>query len=122
MFNINIQATNIELTESIKEHVHSRISTLEKVLGSTADVMIHTEVGKTTQHHNKGDVFKTDIKLSVDGKQYVVSFTDTDLYAAVDKAKDEIMREIKRTKGRKRTLMERGARSLKKRLKGLKPW
>ena len=114
--NINIKATNIELTDAIREYVNKRVSSLEKLIKDGA--IISVEVGRTTNHHNKGDIFKAEINIKNDGEVFYADVEREDLYSAIDEVKEEISRKLKRNKGRTTTLYRRGAKSVKKMLKG----
>ena len=58
----NIKATNMELTSSITEHINDRVETINKFLNDN-NAIIQIEVGRTTNHHNKGDVFRAEFNL-----------------------------------------------------------
>ena len=84
-----IKATNIEMTEAIKQYVEEKMLSLDKLtthFGSAASLDI--EVGRETEHHQKGPIFKCEVNLQIPGKVVRVDVTDEDLYAAIDKAKD----------------------------------
>lgn len=115
----NIKATNMELTGAINDYVNKRLSSIEKFVKKGEEIIAHIEVGKTTNHHKQGDVFRAEFDLDISGvKFYTVSEKD-DLYAAIDEAKQEIVRQITNNKDRKQTLYKRGATSVKKMLKGI---
>ena len=124
LMNINIKATNIELTDAIKEYVNTKVSALEKVMGGEdQSVNVFVEIGKESNHHNKGeDIFMAEIRMRFSGKDYFLKDTNSDLYAALDSVKDDIVRDVKADRKKDKTLFIRGARSLKKRIKGMKPW
>lgn len=118
--NINIKATNMELTSAISEYVNKRLASLEKFSKKDTSISGHVEVGKTTNHHKQGeDVFKAEFDLEIGGKNFFAMSEMNDLYAAIDDAKEEIMRTITNDKDRKQTLFKRGALSVKKMLKGI---
>jgi len=118
MSNINIKATNMELTDAIREYVDKRIESIEKYI-KNGILTGQVEVGKTTNHHKQGEVFKAEIDISIDGEHFFAMSEQSDLYAAIDDAKEEIARRITSTKDRKKTLFKRGAMSVKKMLKGM---
>ncbi len=121
--NINIKATNIDLTDPIRDYVHSKIGALEKIIGNSDEVNLFVEIGKESNHHNKGeDLFMAEVRSRIAGKDYYVKNFNADLYAAIDATKDNFLRDVKTDKKRGQTLFIRGARSLKKRIKGMKPW
>ncbi len=116
--NTNIKATNMELTSAITEYVNKRIESLAKFLKGK-DAHVHVEVGKTTQHHKNGEYYKADINISAGVLKAFASAEESDLYSAIDSAKEEIARSLVDIKDREKTLFKRGAKSVKKMLKGL---
>jgi len=120
---INLQGKNMELTEPIKEYVLKRVTNLGKLLSSIEEkggkVMVNFEVGKSTNHHKGGDVFHTDCLIKIDGKDFYGSADKEDLYEAIDAIKDSLYNELNKNKDRSQTLLYRGARSIKKMMKGL---
>ena len=120
---INLQGKNMELTEAIKDYVLKRVTNLGKLLSSIEErggkVMVNFEVGKSTNHHKSGEVFHTDCLIKIDGKEFYGSSDKEDLYQAIDAIKDSLYNEINKNKDRSQTLLHRGARSIKKMMKGL---
>ena len=120
---INLQGKNIELTDAIHNYVVKRITNLEKLLTKIeqgkGEIMVNFEVSKSTNHHKSGDVFHSDCLIRIDGKEFYSSADKEDLYEAVDSVKDSLYLEISKDKDRTQTLFTRGARSVKKMLKGL---
>lgn len=115
---INIKATNMELTSAITEYVNKRLASLEK-FAKGKEMNGYVEVGKTTHHHKQGDVFKAEFDIQIDGERFFTEASESDLYAAIDEAKEEVTRKITHTKDRKKTLFKRGAISVKKMVKGI---
>lgn len=121
--NINIKATNIDLTLEIKDYVNEKINSLSKFIDHDRDVNVFVEIGKDSNHHQNGpDVFLAEVRFNLSGKDFYIKDRAGELFEAVDLVKDEALRQVKDIRGRKRDLFVRGARSLKKRIKGMKPW
>jgi putative sigma-54 modulation protein len=120
---INLQGKNIELTEAIKDYVLKRVTNLEKLLSRIKEgggkVIANFEVSKSTNHHKSGEVFHADCLIKIDGKEFYSSADKEDLYQAIDAIKDTLYYEINKNKDRSQTLLYRGARSIKKMMKGL---
>lgn len=116
---INIQGTNIELTESIKDYVNKKVVILDKFIDKLEDVLLEIEIGKTTNHHKQGDIFKAEINISFSGKKFYATSIKEDLYGAIDDVKEQIEYQLIQSKERGETLFRRGARSIKKMMKGL---
>lgn len=119
---INIKATNIELTPAISAYVEKKLSAIEKFLGGSKDVVAKVEVGKSTQHHKSGDIFKAEVHISGAGADYYALSEESDLYAAIDLVKDEIVRNLAHEKGKRFALARRGARKVKEMIKGFNPF
>ena len=121
--NINLQGKNIELTPAIYDYVLKRVTNLEKLLKSIetegGEVSAQFEVSQSTRHHKSGAIFHADCLIKTECEEFYSSADEEDLYAAVDAVKENLFREISKHKDRKQTLLYRGARSIKKMLKGL---
>lgn len=116
---INIKATNLELTQAISDYLEKRISTLDKFVNKNDEsAMADVEVGKSTKHHQSGDIFRAEINLHVAGKNLRAVSEKDNLYAAIDEAKDEMAREITSHKAKQRTLLRRGGAKIKDFLRG----
>lgn len=116
---INIKATNMELTSVISDYVNKKIESIQKLVGSSEQHHIYVEIGKTTNHHKQGNHFKAEFDVLIDGEKFFTASEKSDLYKALDDAKDEVVRRIKNSKKRKTTLFKRGATSVKKMIKGI---
>lgn len=115
---INIKATGIELTPAISDYVHKKLSALGKYIAN-ADAVVQVEVGRTTQHHKTGEVFKAEVHVRGAGLDLYAVSEHSDLYAAIDLVKDEISRNALHEKGKKESLTRRSARRVKDIMKGL---
>lgn len=116
METIKIKATNTTLTEAITEYVSSKLgkSALEKFAGSYDIISVEVDIGKTTEHHNNGEIFRAEVNVAVKGKVLRAVSDKEDLYAAIDDVRDEIVKLLKDTKTKKETMWRRGARNIKK--------
>ena len=114
---INTKTTNISLTPAISEYIEKRIGSLDKFYKEEEDIVVNVEVGKTTEHHKSGDIFRAEIHLRSRGNEYYASAETEDLYAAIDQVKDKIVYEL--TSRRKRTirLFRKGGAKIKNLLK-----
>jgi len=115
----SIKTKNFESTEEIENYLDKKLKSLEKFLSSfNRDlVKVEVEIGRTTKHHQAGDIFRAEINLSINGKLFRVESEQESLYAAIDEVRDDLEREIKKFKEKRETIFIRGARSIKKKLK-----
>lgn len=122
---INVKATNMDLTPEIHDYVVEKVTDLGKLLqkfqDEGAEVLVQFEVAKTTNHHQSGDkLFRADCNVSINGVGDFYSHKEEqDIFAAIDIVKDKLFREIRSGKNKRETLFRRGARSVKKMLRGL---
>jgi putative sigma-54 modulation protein len=116
---INLKATGIELTPAISSYAEKKISSLEKFFRTAPEAVAHVEVGKVSQHHKSGDVFRAEVRVIGAGLDFYAAAEKSDLYAAIDAVKDEAAQALKHEKGRRDALYRRGGRAVKDMMKGL---
>lgn len=92
--NISISYKNIESTEALEKHVREKIGSLEKFIKNEA-AYAQVEIGKPSDHHNKGEVFYAEVNLELGGHLLRAESRHEDLYAAVNDARDKLEREFK---------------------------
>lgn len=98
---INLKASNLELTPAIRAYVQTKMDMLEKFLGHLPVISCHFEVEQTTHHHLKGEIFRAEANLAVPGQLLRVAKTEKNLYKAIDKVKDHLAAMIKKYKDKK---------------------
>lgn len=122
---INLKGTNLELTESIRVYVDRKVGELERFIQNIGEsptssrkhdpIIADVEVGKISDHHRKGNVFRTEINVSVPHiKQVLRAVSEReDLHIAIDEAKAEMQRQLKHYTDKERTRKKQGWRRLK---------
>lgn len=117
--NIKIRSINFEITPAIDDYISKKISSLEKFLErKDGEVICEVEIGRTTKHHNSGDIFKAEINLTQPGSKQVYAVAEeVDLYTAIDVVRDEAERVIVSKKTKDSTLFRRGAAQVKNLIK-----
>jgi putative sigma-54 modulation protein len=118
----NIKATNITITPAISEYIEKKLESVTKYFKNLEEVVINIEVGKSTRHHKQGDVFLAELHVINGGQDYYVQAHKEDLYAAIDEAKDDLIREMSSRRKRALRLVRRGGVRLKNMIKNLNPW
>lgn len=110
-----IKATNFEHTPAIDAYVLKRVASFEKFLDTNDEsILCQVEIGKTTNHHKQGDVYRAEINMHVAGKDIYSEQTEPDLYVAIDEVTDEVKRIIKTHRSKQKTLIRRGGALIKK--------
>lgn len=89
-----IKGTNMELTPAIKEYATQKLASLDKLTERYEPCDVAVELGMTSRHHQKGDIYFAEFHLVIPGTSLQARAVKDDLYAAIDLAKDELKRQI----------------------------
>lgn len=96
--NIVLKTKNIEITDSQREYIENKISSLDKFFNNIISARI--DVGMESNHHHSGDIYYAHVNLVVPDKTLRVEENEPSIEKAIDKAKDDLQREIKTYKAR----------------------
>lgn len=125
---IIIKTKNFDLNQKLKDYIEEKIGGLEKFAEVFQNkeyynhffskgkprVEVWVEIGKTTLHHRKGDVFRAEAQMRFPGKSLRAESEREDLKLAITEIKDELQRELKQYKGKAESIFKRKSRVLKK--------
>jgi ribosomal subunit interface protein len=96
-----IKATGIELTDAISAVVVKELDALDPMVARFGPpVSAQVEVGKTTQHHNKGPFFRAEINLQIPNRMLRAESEHEDLYVAIRDAAKTLYMELAKEKDR----------------------
>ena len=112
---VSLKGTNIALLESTREYVDRKLVRMgEKLLARDEEpIALDIEVGKTTRHHRAGKIFRAEANLSVGRTLLRAEALGETLNEAIDLVEEELTREIKKFKEKRRTMLLKGARKIK---------
>ncbi len=111
---MNIKGTNVELTEDVRAYLDKRLTGLKKFLGEAGESGIaYVELGRTTQHHHTGNIFRAELTLESGGKSFRAVCEREDLRSAVDGMRDELFRELSSHKKKNISLLRRSGQRVK---------
>lgn len=111
---IRVKYTAIDPSDAINAYVEKKFLHLDKFvhdLREPRDCAI--ELGMTTKHHRKGDLFRAEANLRLPTGQIRAEATAETLYAAIDALRDELERKINSLKDKQRSRVLDGARQAK---------
>lgn len=125
---IVIKTTNLKLNGELRNYIQEKIGSLEKFARIFQDenyydgffakgkprVEVWIEIGRTTFHHQKGDIFRAEAQMHLPGKSLRAESEAEDLKLAITEIKDELQRELKKYKGKAESVTKRKARFFKK--------
>jgi putative sigma-54 modulation protein len=94
-----IKGTGIDLTDAIKDAVESELAALDALVERWGDAAsADVEVGRTTSHHQKGEIFRAEVNLQIPGKLLRAEREGEDLYVAIKDVADTLARELVKEK------------------------
>jgi len=114
-----VNATNIDLTDSLKDYVELKLQRIAKKFIDSNDesAQCNVELGKTTEHHKTGEIFRAEFNLHISGKDIYAAAEKEDIYVAVDEARYELRRQLKSHQEKQQTMIRKGGKKLKDILK-----
>ena len=116
---INTKVTNFQLTDDVSAYLVKKIGTFEKLIDEKkTEAFCEIEIGKSTNHHKSGDIFRAEINLRAGGKYFRAVSERDSINVAIDEVKDEITAELKSYKNKRATLLRRGGAKIKNLIKG----
>jgi ribosomal subunit interface protein len=115
---MNIKTTGLELTPAISEYLDKRFEAIAKFFVDDSTAQIDVELAKTTNHHKNGDIFKAEVHIVAKGVNTYASSEKEDLYIAIDSVRDEVLRKVKSSNDKHRSLVRRGGAKIKNIIKG----
>ena len=106
----SLKTTNMDMTDAIRAYVTEKVAALDKLAeGFEPAASISIEVGKSSNHHNKGPFMRCEMNLSIPGAMLRSEEEREDLYEAIDVAQGDLKRQLKEHKDRLKDL-HRGPR------------
>lgn len=96
--NINIHFTKIDSSDALKVAAIEMAESLVKYFEGIISVDI--DLGRTTDHHEKGQVYYAEYNVAIPGDMVRVSKESEDLYKAIEKVKDHLKVELEKYKGK----------------------
>jgi ribosomal subunit interface protein len=95
MLNIEIRGEEMGLTESIVSAIEEKLGSLDKYMATVGEPKtLRINVGKLSDHHKKGDIFKAEADLLIPGHKIHAEIDAGELYAAIDLLKDELKNRL----------------------------
>lgn len=116
----NIKVSDFVMTPAIKDYTEKRVNHLDKFVNPDQKElpMCYVEIGKTTNHHKNGELFKAEFTLHIGGKSLRAEAEEEDLYAALDAISEKMVEELKTLKDKKISFVRRSGAKLKSFVKG----
>lgn len=104
--NIQIRTINCEIDAKTKEYIIKKVGKIKKFLNENDILNCDVEINMDSKHHQKGEIYTTEISIQLPKKLLIVKKTEKDLIKAIDKTQDHLARSIvkykEKTRGQKR--------------------
>lgn len=95
---IKIKATKIKLNQETKDYIQEKMDMLEKYLGKIQAMNCDVEVGMSVGGQNSGEIYRCEVNLELPHELLRIEKTEKEIFKAVDKVKDHLIRSIKKYK------------------------
>ena len=105
------------MTEAIRSYVQKKLEPIRKFVDESSKIEV--DLGKTTNHHRHGDLFRAEFNVFISGKLTRVEAVSEDLYSAIDIGQTDLLHALAVRKDKKQTLWRRGASRIKEFARGL---
>jgi ribosomal subunit interface protein len=110
-----------EVTQKVTEAAQRKISRLQKYLGKhTGPIHVYVELGKVTESHQSGKVWRAQINLDAQGKRYHADALGEHIEPAIDTAIKELEAELRKAKMKNVSMLRKGGGALKSFMRGFK--
>ena len=111
---VKIKTTGYEMTSDVSEYLHEKIATLEKHVSLEGPpARCEVEVGRSVGHHVQGDVWRAEMQIVRSAERLRAEATGESVNAAIDAAKDELLRQLRHSKGKRFAAMRRAGKKVK---------
>ncbi len=107
-----IKTTDYTITPEVSAYLDEKLATIEKLI---TDESAHcdVEIGRAVGHSQQGDVWKAEITLTFSGERLRAIAHEESINAAIDIVKDEMMQQLRKTKGKSVSLSRRAGLKVK---------
>ncbi len=116
--NIQIKATNLELTEDIRNYIDKRFEVLQRFIDEDPSIEIRVEVARITEHHKQGNICRAELHITGKGMDEYASSEKIDIFQAIDDVRDEMQRKLSTGKAKKLSVLRRSGARVKAIIKG----
>lgn len=118
--NTAIQSKNFQITRAISRYLDKKTNGINKFTNlRDPNTRLDIEIGKISEHHKQGDIFRIEFNLHVGGEYYRAVAKEVDIYSAIDIAQEELLRQLRKNKGKKLRMIKRGGAKIKEMLRKL---
>lgn len=116
---IKTKGTNFVLTPDVTSYLNTKLQSLDKFIDPKDEsVLVDVEIGRTTRHHQAGDIYRAEININSGSKNFRAEAEAFEILAAIDEMKDQILMELRKNKTKEIHFLKKGGQKLKEFLRG----
>lgn len=115
---LSVRGLHMDLTPAIEQAVRTRVEALAKYTRGVEPAEVTVEVGRSSAHHQKGDVFVAEFSARVGESSYRIETSAGDLYIAIDQAQEDLKRQIVAGKEKRGSRLRRLGQTMKGWMRG----
>jgi ribosomal subunit interface protein len=120
MIKKTVKGTGIDLSDAISSAIDKVVASIDKYVDpSDTSALVDIEVGKTTNHHRSGEIFRAEINFHSRIGTLRAEAEKEDLYVALVAAKDEIVESLRSKKSKRTDFIKRSGAKIKNMIRGL---
>lgn len=115
---IHFKGTNYELPVTISTLAKRKVEGLAKYLGKEKEnARAYVDLGRESGAHQNGSIWYADINFDVKGSRFYAKAVEDSMEKAVDRAVQEVSRELQTARKRQQSLTRKGGSIIKSMLR-----
>ena len=111
---IRIKTSGYDMPLDVAAYLDGKMDMIAKLVGDDETARCEVEIGRAVGHSQQGNVWKAEITMMLEGERLRALAMEESVNAAIDIAKDEIMQQLRKNKGRHTTLARRVGAKIKR--------
>ncbi len=115
--NLTIKATHHKLSPASRALIEEKMEALRKFTNEDESATLTCEIEESMSVERAGAKYRAEGNLTINGTLFRAEALGETLEAAVDAVRDELVREVRQSRGKARRLLRRGGAALKEMLR-----
>lgn len=111
---IRFKGLQYDIPQIISERAAKKLKAVEKYIDSGSAASAYVELGRESAAHQTGPIWQALINLTIDGRPFRAEATEETIENAIDRAVEDLAREVRRSKKKSESLIRRGGQAIKR--------
>jgi ribosomal subunit interface protein len=110
-----IRTTDYEMTVEVDTYISEKLAGAQKLLTNDQYALCEVNVGRAASHSKHGEVWFAEFDVIPTGGERIHTYARAEtINAAIDKAKDELLQQLRKSKKFHIKMLRRGGAAIKK--------